>query len=144
MTSFSGGCLCGKVRYEGSDPQGGGHCYCDDCRRTSGTSHGSHMIVAESSLSVSGEVRFFEAPADSGNSVDRGFCPDCGSPIFSRNSGMPGMAFVRASSLDDPNVFEPQMIVYTSRAPSWSQPDPSLTAFAEMPPPPDMPDGMNE
>ena len=33
--------------------------------------------------------------------------------------GLPGMVFVRASSLDDPEVFQPQMIVYSSRKPSW-------------------------
>jgi len=143
MTAFSGGCLCGTVRYEGTDPQGGGHCYCNDCRHTSGTSHGSHMIVAEDNIVVNGELRFFDAPADSGNLVSRGFCPTCGSAVMSRNSGMPGMAFVRASSLDDPEVFAPQIVVFASRAPSWSQPDAKLTAFAEMPPPQDMPDDMN-
>ena len=45
------------------------------------------------------------------------------------------MMFVRASSLDDPEVFKPQMIVYTSRAPSWDHMDGDLTAFEQMPPP---------
>jgi len=41
--------------------------------------------------------------------------------------------------LDDPQVFASAMIVSASRAPSWSQPDPDLLTFAEMPPPQDMP-----
>lgn len=139
MGPFSGGCLCGEIRYEGSEPQGSGHCYCEDCRRSSGTSHCSHMIVSQSRFSVQGEVRFFESVADSGNMVSRGFCPSCGSPIYSRNSGMPGMVFVRASSLDSPDAFTPGLIVYASRAPAWGQPRDDLPVFAEMPPAPDMP-----
>jgi hypothetical protein len=57
----------------------------------------------------------------------------CGSAVFSRNSGNPGMIFPRVSSLDDPNIISPQMIVYASRAASWDHMDPSLPAFAEMP-----------
>lgn len=139
MDNFSGSCLCGSVQFDGCDSQGGGHCYCEDCRKTSGSSHCSHLMVAESNFSVQGDVSFYDRPADSGNVVSRGFCPGCGSPVFSRNSGMPGMVFVRASSLDDPDRFQPAMIVYSSRAPSWSRMDPGLPTFAEMPPA-DMPD----
>jgi hypothetical protein len=49
MTSFAGGCLCGSIRYEGSEPQGGGYCHCDDCRRSSGTGHCSHMMTVYTS-----------------------------------------------------------------------------------------------
>ena len=56
--------------------------------------------------------------------ISRGFCPTCGSAIHSRNSAVPGTIFVRASSLDDPEVFQPQMIVYGKRAPSWDRMDP--------------------
>ena len=138
---FSGGCLCGAVRYESaSAPVVAGHCHCHDCRRTSGTGHGSHLGVPEAAFNVSGEVKFFDKPADSGNMIRRGFCPNCGSAIYSTNSGVAGMAFIRASSLDDPEVFQPGLIVYASRAPSWDHMDAALTAFAEMPPPQDMPD----
>lgn len=46
---------------------------------------------------------------------------------------MPGMAFLRASSLDNPDDVTPQMVVYASRAPAWDKRDPDLPAFQEMP-----------
>ncbi|HEX9880991.1 MAG TPA: GFA family protein [Hyphomicrobium sp.] len=131
--AIKGGCLCGEVRYECAEESGGGHCHCIDCRKSSGTGHGSHMIVPEEAFKIGGEVRFFDKPADSGNIVSRGFCPTCGSPVYSRNSGMPGMVFVRASSLDDPEAFKPQMVVYTDRAASWDRMDLDLPRFAAMP-----------
>jgi hypothetical protein len=142
MAEFSGGCLCGAIRYAGSNPQGGGHCYCKSCRRSSGSSHCTHMIVSEDSIAVQGDLTFFDEAADSGNNVSRGFCPNCGSAVLSKNSGMPRMSFVRASSLDDPNVFNPEMNVYVSRAPKWSEPDTDLPSFPGMPSPQDMPESV--
>ncbi len=137
---FTGGCLCGAVRYEGQEAKGGGHCYCRDCRKTSGTGHGSHLIVPEQTFKVTGTLSFYDAPADSGALVSRGFCPTCGSAVYSTNSGMPGLAFVRASSLDDPEVFQPQLSVYAAQAPSWDPVNRALPSFDAMPPPQDMPD----
>jgi len=131
---FRGGCLCGSVRYESTlAPMLAGHCHCVDCRKSSGTGHCTHVVVSDEGFSSTGEVTFYDRPADSGNIVSRGFCPTCGSAVFSRNSGSPGMVFPRASSLDDPDVITPQMIVYASRAAAWDHMDPSLPAFAEMP-----------
>ncbi len=135
MTEFSGGCLCGAVRYEGSEQKGGGHCHCIDCRKSSGTGHCSHMVVPEDSFDVTGEVGFYDKLADSGNMVSRGFCPTCGSPVYSRNSGMPRVVFVRASSLDDPDIFHPQMVVYAKHDVKWGSIDPTLPTFEEMAPP---------
>lgn len=137
--AIEGGCLCGAVRYTCVEESGGGHCHCIDCRKTSATGHASHMIVPEAAFDVSGDVKFFDKPADSGNMVSRGFCPQCGSAIYSTNSGMSGVVFVRASSLDDPENFKPQMIVYKDRAASWDKMDSDLPAFALMPEPQETP-----
>ena len=109
------------------------HCHCVDCRKSSGTGHGTHIVIPKEALKVTGEVNFYDHPADSGNIVSRGFCPTCGCAIYSKNSGMPEMIFPRASSLDDPEIAKPQMVVYTSRAPSWDYVDPDLPSFAELP-----------
>ena len=98
------------------------------------------MIVPEAAFSISGDVRGYEKPADSGNMVTRHFCPTCGSPVYSTNAGMPGLVFIRASSLENLEDFKPQMIVYTDRAATWDRMDPDLPGFARMPAPEDMPD----
>ncbi len=132
--TLKGSCLCGAVSYETqAEPAIVGHCHCIDCQKSSGTGHCTHVGLPEASLKVTGVIKFYDRPADSGNIIGRGFCPECGSAIFSRNSRMDGMAFLRASSLDDPNSITPQMIVYASRAPKWDTMDPSLPSFAEMP-----------
>ncbi len=134
---IEGGCLCGAVRYRGdAEPMVMGHCQCIDCRKASGTGHGSHMMVSPDAMTITGTVKIYESPADSGNIVGRAFCPECGCAVYSVNSGMPGMLALRASSLDDPELFEPQMVVYNSRGPSWDTLDPALPKFETMPPSP--------
>lgn len=133
--SFTGRCLCGAVRYECSaTPLMAGHCQCEDCRRSSGTGHGSHLAVPASSLRLEGTLTRYERTADSGNVVTRAFCPVCGAPILSTNAAAPELTFLRASSLDDLDVFQPIAVVYASRAASWDKLDPALMHFDTMPP----------
>jgi len=133
-SGFTGSCLCGAVKLESTvTPVLTAHCHCIDCRKSSGSGHCTHMMVPEQAFSVSGDVAFFSRAADSGNIVSRGFCPACGSPLYSTNAGMPGMVFPRASCLDDPEIAKPAIAVYASRAPSWDHIDPALPAVAEMP-----------
>jgi hypothetical protein len=131
---FKGSCLCGSVKFESrADPQFAFHCSCKDCRKSSGTGHCTHVGVPTEEFTVTGEVRFFECPADSGHLISRGFCGTCGSPVYSRNSRMPHMVFPRASVLDDPEIVAPSMVVYTSRAPSWNVFHTDIPAHDEMP-----------
>lgn len=133
-TEFTGGCLCGAVRYRATAAPGMvGDCYCVDCRRSSGTSHCTHAVIPEAAWAVEGELTVYDRPADSGNLVSRAFCGRCGSPVHSTNAGLPGMAFVRVSSMDEPDLAAPQMTVYASRAPAWARPDRSRPVFETMP-----------
>jgi hypothetical protein len=136
-TQFEGGCLCGAVRYAcTAEPAMAGHCQCIDCRKSSGTGHSSHMILPRAAVSVSGAVTHFDRAADSGNMVSRAFCPTCGAPIYSLNSAAPDSIFLRASSLDDLEVFKPQVVVYASRGASWDRFEETMPRFEKMPPRP--------
>jgi len=132
--SYSGGCSCGAIRYEiAAEPMMAGHCQCRDCQRESGTGHASQIAFPGAAVKVEGKATHWDKAADSGNIVTRAFCPKCGSPVYSRNSGMPDFFFVRAASLDDPARYMPQMVVWTSSGFAWDYLDPALPRFAKMP-----------
>jgi hypothetical protein len=133
--ALTGGCLCGAVRYTVSgDMIFSGKCYCEDCRKTSGTGHGSVFAVPESAVTVTGKLTEYKKDGGSGQPITRRFCPVCGSKISATAAVMPGVMMVTASTLDDPTKFVHQMSVYASRAPSWDQPPAGVPAFPEMPP----------
>jgi hypothetical protein len=133
--NISGQCLCGAVRYSGNaEPQFQVKCYCIDCRKTSAAGHAAMIGFAKSAIKISGQVKEYQSKADSGADVTRAFCPTCGAGIYSSNANMAHMIFIRASILDDPNQFAPQLVVYASRAPKWDVVAPGVPSFAEGPP----------
>ena len=108
------------------------HCCCKDCRKIGGTGHATHSVVPEHAFEWSGPLTEYEKIADSGNRINRRFCPNCGSAIFHTREGLDGMVVIRASSLDDPEIVVPEKVLYLSSAVSWDKLDPSLPTFDEM------------
>ena len=136
-TPYSGGCLCGAIRYTcHSEAMMPGHCQCTICRKLSGTAHASMFAIPEDAVELTGELKFYEFTADSGNQVRRGFCPNCGSPVYNTNKGIPGLAMIHASSLDDPEIFKPSLVVFSKSSVSWDTMNPELPSFPELPPMP--------
>ena len=132
--ALTGGCECGAIRYACSAaPLMAGHCHCRSCQKQSGTGHASHLMVPKAAITITGEATFYERSADSGNTVRRGFCPRCGSPVWGVSSGFPEILVLRAGSLDDPERFRPGAIVYAASAPGWDHMDPALPSFPRMP-----------
>jgi hypothetical protein len=131
-----GGCLCGAIRFEGdAETQFQVTCYCIDGRRTSGAGHAAMMGFTGGGIHVTAGAREFASEADSCNDIVRAFCPTCGSGIYSRNAGMLHLIFLRASALDDPSLFAPQLAVWAARAraPAWDAVPAHLPAIAEAP-----------
>lgn len=133
---FTGGCACGAVRYEGSaEPVYGGFCCCRDCQHATGT--GAYTVIGVPTASfrlTRGEPRYYESKAESGNTVQRAFCGECGSPLFGRPGGAP-ITGIAVGSLDDPSGFQPLAVIYTSRAHSWVPLPEGLPRFPKMPAP---------
>lgn len=132
--TFSGGCECGAIRYRCSAvPLMAGHCHCRSCQRSSGTGHTSHLMVPRAAVTVTGEPAWYARAADSGNTVRRAFCPQCGASLYGETSGFPDILVLRAGSLDDPEVFRPAARLYAADAPAWDHMDPALRSFTKMP-----------
>jgi hypothetical protein len=134
VSAISGGCFCRAVRYRSSaDPLDALICQCRDCQYDSGAGHSCQLMLPRRSLVITGDIKMFAAVADSGNAIRRGFCPACGSSLVYETAAFPKAVFVTAGSLDDPSLFVPSMVVYTSSAQAWDRIDPSLPTFEGMP-----------
>jgi len=123
-----GGCLCGQVRFSiDAEPVGARACWCRDCQRISSGSATVNVLFPEEAVIFTGEITTIERTADSGNTVERGFCPRCGSQMYSRTVQPAGLPIrIRAGTLDDPELMAPQAIIWTDSAPSWAVLDPKL------------------
>jgi hypothetical protein len=52
--------------------------------------------------------------------MHRRFCPVCGVHLFSAAEARPHLIFVRAGTLDDPEIARPAATIWTGEAPSWA------------------------
>ena len=131
---LSGRCLCGRCSYEiEGEPIIVAHCHCLDCQRLSGAGHTTGAMFAEQEVKLAGEPSSYLLESDGGNTVTRLFCGDCGSPLFGKNSGMPGFMTVTLGTLDDPNVLQPQVAVYARSRRRWDLMDTDLATFDSQP-----------
>src|SRR5450432_3373670 len=103
--SFTGGCLCGAIRYEcNSRPLAMLNCHCRDCQQVSGGSFTPVVYVPAKAFRITrGTLRYYSTPSVSSGHNKRGFCPDCGSRLTGAESER-GLG-ITASSLDDPSWF---------------------------------------
>ena len=135
---FSGRCACGAIRYECSaKPVGMLNCHCRDCQRAAGGAFGSVVLVPVEAVTIlSGAAKYHTVKADSGNLISRGFCPECGSPMFAKLAAMANLIAIRPSSLDDPSWFKPAIDIWVDSAQTWDVMNPDLPKFPKGPPAP--------
>jgi len=85
---IEGGCLCGNVRYSAdAEPAFVGVCHCKNCQKASGTAFRVVLAVPKPALSVQGTLKTFNDRGDTGKTLYRRFCPECGSAIITHNHG---------------------------------------------------------
>ena len=130
---FTGGSICGAVRYERGRPISMGNCHCRDCQRATGSAFAAAVLVPTIAVNISGEVKYYEAIGDSGGIVRRGFCPNCGARLFGKVAASPDIISIMAGSLDDPSWFTPQADIYTASAQPWDYMNPDLPKFPGLP-----------
>lgn len=118
MPGFTGGCMCGAIRYEAkSDPVRTQICHCDDCRGFSGASFATNVFVRADDLEITqGTPKQFQRTSDTGNTISMEFCGDCGSRLLNYNTARAEFRALSVGSLDDPSIAHPEAEVFTSRA----------------------------
>ena len=117
--NHTGGCLCGQVRYTlSADPALCVTCHCKNCQRQAGSALSIIVGVPEDAVEYSGEIKTYNDTGDSGATVRRQFCPECGSPVFTRLE-QPGLMFIKAGTFDDTSDLQPQFHCYTKSRQQW-------------------------
>ena len=129
-TNYSGGCMCGRVRFEiYGEPNWVGHCHCSSCRRHSGASVSTYVGFESDQVRFESENRKIY---ESSPGVYRSFCPDCGSTLTWEGSWpeMGDLIEIHIGALDNPELFKPvNHMMYAERIP-WFDVADNLPRFA--------------
>jgi len=112
---IAGGCLCGACRYEtDAEPINIRACHCRVCQKAIGASFNARVLVPLDTLTISGPVGWYPSSDD----LERGFCPQCGSTLFSKRVSA-NIIGLTMGSLDDPDRFFPAEHIWVSSKQAW-------------------------
>jgi len=101
---LTGGCQCGAVRYEWSEPpRYASVCHCRMCQKASGQ---PFMALTGGKLENLRWTRGQPSVFKSSDEGERGFCSACGTPLTYRLEAS-GRISVTIASLDDPEAMRP-------------------------------------
>jgi hypothetical protein len=102
---MTGGCLCGAVRYESSEPPVEvAYCHCRRCQRAYGNPFGVFAFISVTAFKITrGEPKYYWSSAW----AKRGFCAECGTPLVFRDSTQ--NIGILVSTLDHPEDWPPTL-----------------------------------
>ena len=137
-TPFTGGCVCGAIRYECTAQPTEIQmfkCHCRDCQRVGGGAFSAVVYVPAPTFKITrGKVHYHHTPSEFQGEHKRGYCADCGSRLTGgEGPKAPGVGMMVAS-LDDPSWFRPAMHMWISDAQPWDILEPDIPKFEKLPP----------
>lgn len=115
--TYTGGCLCGAVRYRATGAlRNLCYCHCESCRRAAGSASVPWGTLERSAFRLErGTLAEYRSSAR----VTRGFCAQCGTSLTYRNDARPAEIDVTLATLDEPAALAPQMHVWVGEKLSW-------------------------
>ncbi|MFT5549442.1 MAG: hypothetical protein ACI9CO_001369 [Candidatus Azotimanducaceae bacterium] len=136
MSAISRGkCACGKVefQYEGQAINAV-FCYCSECQLHTGSDKFFGVRVANDKFKLTkGSPEKYTRIGDSHKNVNYCFCKHCGTNLFSEVT-FADIVSTSASTLINNDELKPNMVIYTSSAPSWAVFPKGVPRFDKNPP----------
>lgn len=128
--AYTGGCLCGAVRYEAREaPLRVNHCHCTDCRRASGAPFMTWGTFPRNAVTFTkGEPRTFK----SSERAERLFCNTCGTQLVWAPVADTSLIDLSVGSMDEPERVQPTDHYFTRSRISWLHVDDGLPGHEKL------------
>ena len=130
--AIKGGCLCGRVLYEISEPLvHADHCHCSMCRRQHGAAFSTYADVDSGAFRwTSGEdhITVYETTAGGGWC----FCSECGSSLAGTEKGR--ITSVTLGTVEGDPGIKPDSHIFVGSKALWHEITDDLPQFEEWPP----------
>lgn len=131
-----GACHCGSITYEAEvDPSKVAICHCTDCQTLSGSAFRTVVPTNAGTFRLlSGALKVYVKTSDNGNKREQGFCPDCGSPVYSAPAGeVIKVVALRVGTLRQRAELIPQDQYWFRSAQAWLQQLPAISRREKQP-----------
>ncbi len=130
---LTGGCLCGGVRFEVTEPPLVAlYCHCTRCQRRSGSAASANARIAPGSLKVTAGEQLVKSYNAGDGAFKKAFCSECGSALWSEHPENPDFRAVRLGAFDSDPGIRPSFRQFVAYAAPWEPiPDDGLTRYPE-------------
>jgi hypothetical protein len=126
-SEFTGGCLCGAVRYRATAMLRTDLCHCRMCQKASGAPVVAWLTVPGDAFSFTqGQPVAYQSSAR----AFRHFCGICGSQLTFREPENPSELDVNLATLDHPEAAPPQYHIHTASRMPWLDIHDNLPRYA--------------
>ncbi|KFX94378.1 hypothetical protein V490_04377 [Pseudogymnoascus sp. VKM F-3557] len=120
-------CNCGAITVEieaSSFPKQAGLCHCLNCQASGGSLFSYNLVTPTKIIEITGTPKIFSEKARNGNTSNRHFCGDCGSPIMTIVDEHPENAFLKGGLFRKSGVELPRPVaeIFRQRAGDWEVP----------------------
>ena len=135
---IDGRCHRGYISFEAeADPETTTICNCTDCQMMSGAPLRAVVIAQPGTfVLLSGKPTEYRKTADSGAILPQGFCPRCGTALYSTSDGDDPKAYnVRVGVVRQRHELVPRRQVFVCSQQAWVNNVNLIPKFDKMPPP---------
>ena len=118
-----GGCHCGYITFEADvDPDAVRICHCTDCQQLTGSAYRVNVNVPKARFKLlGGKPKTYVKTAESGNKRAHGFCPECGTPIYSTSTAADPESYgLRVGTIKQRQQLPPKKMGWCSSALPWA------------------------
>ena len=122
MAIYEGSCTCQTIRYQMHlKPLFVHGCHCRWCQRETGSAFAINGVIEASAVKLTaGEPELINTPSESGAGQLLTRCPDCKVALWSNYAGAgKKFRFVRIGTLENPDLFPPDIHIYTASKQPW-------------------------
>jgi hypothetical protein len=108
-------------------------CHCRWCQRETGASFALNALIESDRVELSsGTVQIIDTPSNSGKGQRISRCPTCQVAVWSNYGGRgDAIRFVRVGTLDEPDLWPPDVHIFTQSRQPWVTLPAGVPAFAE-------------
>lgn len=97
-------------------------CACEDCQKATGAGHSAVVLARPTDVTITGAVSSFARPANSGATLTRSFCRQCGTPIVARSSRAAGVLMLPAGLFGAAaDWYEPSQLIFARSHRDWDE-----------------------
>ncbi len=113
-------------------------CHCLECQSWSGSAFSEQAVVPEDGIEARGPIQLYEREGMGGRISRQRVCGVCHTRIYNTNTARPGVAIVRAGTLDDSDRLEVTVHIWTKHKQPWLTLPPGVPSWPEAAPPAEM------